>query len=380
MANYVSNVTMPNGTNVLIKDNECRTSLANEIKRATDKELSLKNDIDDEMSRAMDAEDSILTKISDSIIVLGDSYGTGYTTNGNITSWCDYVKNKLEKNNYSVVTNSKYGCGFSQVNNTWTDLLKLTTVKDKDSVKKIIIGGGYNDHGANFETVVKPEINNLCEYVKNNFKNAKVIYYIFGNKFGDNAVNLELSVQKKNLEENINDIFFVDSDSYYILAQENEFTSDKVHPNDKGQKHISQYVCNSITGLSYDSEVTDLINVTVNEIPYNLISRKNNGVVTLWFSRERLDKEITFSFGKEYNIMLPENVPCRYLIGYCQTTLIARVKATGAYLMIPCDVLIRSKTLTFKFNALNNKASSFSEDKVLDAFVPQNFVITGQLR
>lgn len=41
MNKYVTNLTLPNGTNVLIKDSECRTNLSNEIRRATAKETEL---------------------------------------------------------------------------------------------------------------------------------------------------------------------------------------------------------------------------------------------------------------------------------------------------------------------------------------------------
>lgn len=54
---YISNITLPTGKNILIKDDECRADLDKEIKRATDKEMALKNYIDDEMARAIDAEE-----------------------------------------------------------------------------------------------------------------------------------------------------------------------------------------------------------------------------------------------------------------------------------------------------------------------------------
>ena len=74
MNKYANNITLPNGTNVLIKDLECRPNLSNEVTRATSKETELesaisaettratsketelKNDIDNEMTRAVDAE------------------------------------------------------------------------------------------------------------------------------------------------------------------------------------------------------------------------------------------------------------------------------------------------------------------------------------
>lgn len=56
MNKYVTNLTLPNGTNVLIKDSECRTNLSNEINRATKKETWLQNNIDTVESAREDGE------------------------------------------------------------------------------------------------------------------------------------------------------------------------------------------------------------------------------------------------------------------------------------------------------------------------------------
>lgn len=74
MANYASNITMPNGTNVLLKDSECRSNLKSEIKRATEKETTLKNDIDDEMVRAMNAEEANTSLINKEVNGLNEKY------------------------------------------------------------------------------------------------------------------------------------------------------------------------------------------------------------------------------------------------------------------------------------------------------------------
>ena len=63
MNKYVTNLTLPNGTNVLIKDSECRTNLSNEINRATKKETELQQNINGEASAREQADKTLQTKI-----------------------------------------------------------------------------------------------------------------------------------------------------------------------------------------------------------------------------------------------------------------------------------------------------------------------------
>ena len=63
MNKYVTNLTLPNGTNVLIKDSECRTNLSNEINRATKKETGLQQNINAEASAREQADKTLQTKI-----------------------------------------------------------------------------------------------------------------------------------------------------------------------------------------------------------------------------------------------------------------------------------------------------------------------------
>ena len=64
MNKYVTNLTLPNGTNVLIKDSECRTNLSNEINRATKKETLLQTNIDTVESEREDGENRLQEAIN----------------------------------------------------------------------------------------------------------------------------------------------------------------------------------------------------------------------------------------------------------------------------------------------------------------------------
>lgn len=59
MNKYVTNLTLPNGTNLLIKDSECRTNLSNEIERATKKETWLQTNIETVESAREDGDNRL---------------------------------------------------------------------------------------------------------------------------------------------------------------------------------------------------------------------------------------------------------------------------------------------------------------------------------
>ena len=70
MNKYVTNLTLPNGTNVLIKDSECRTNLSNEINRATKKETLLQQNINAEASAREHSDTALQTNIDNEINTL----------------------------------------------------------------------------------------------------------------------------------------------------------------------------------------------------------------------------------------------------------------------------------------------------------------------
>ena len=81
------------------------------------------------------------------IVMIGDSYGEGYTPEGIVKSWIAYVQEYLPAN---YITSAIGGSGF--VNGT-TFLNQLVTITnklsqtEKDSIDDIIVAGGYNDKG-----------------------------------------------------------------------------------------------------------------------------------------------------------------------------------------------------------------------------------------
>lgn len=122
MNKYVTNLTLPNGTNVLIKDSECRTNLSNEINRATKKETLLQQNINDEASAREQADKALQTNIAKlKIYVTPEMFGAvgdGVTDdvepletaiNYSITNHLDLVLNKKYLVSHGIEIRQKNG-------------------------------------------------------------------------------------------------------------------------------------------------------------------------------------------------------------------------------------------------------------------------------
>lgn len=82
------------------------------------------------------------------VICIGDSYLEGFTPNGNVTSWGQYIASKKNLSSDRYVAKYKGGVGFSTtVDNVNFSTLLADAINSVDAskVSLIIIAGGYND-------------------------------------------------------------------------------------------------------------------------------------------------------------------------------------------------------------------------------------------
>ena len=106
--------------------------------------LEAKEDADVELLKKKDPWSGI-------VICIGDSYLEGFTPNGNVTSWGQFIAAKKDIPGERYVEKYKGGVGFS----TSVDDVNFSTLLtdainsvDADKVSLIIIAGGYNDGSA----------------------------------------------------------------------------------------------------------------------------------------------------------------------------------------------------------------------------------------
>ena len=192
------------------------------------------------------------------LIFIGDSYGDGYTPDGNTTGWCDRLKNKLVNCHFSadnIYINHKGGASFSNPSNNYLTLLKgiETQVGNKKMVTDILIGGGCNELAyRGQDDVVKSKINALISYVQSTYPNAIIHFAPFGVDFKNSGNQYGLKYDMLPIYRNIatynNKPFSVVPGAENILSFENMMATDWFHPNDWGQESIAEYLKGYILG------------------------------------------------------------------------------------------------------------------------------------
>lgn len=192
------------------------------------------------------------------LILIGDSYGDGYTPDGHETGWCDRLKNKLVNCHFSadnIYINHKGGASFSNPSNDYLTLLKgvEAQVGNKKMVTDVLIGGGYNElpYGDQ-ETKVKGCIDTLISYVQDTYPNAVVHFAPFGVAFKNR--NNQFALRYKLMPAYIskacymNQPFMLVPGAENILSFENMMSSDGIHPNAWGLECIAEHLKGYILG------------------------------------------------------------------------------------------------------------------------------------
>lgn len=181
-------------------------------------------------------------------IIIGDSYGDGYTPDGSVTSWSTQLKNALSNDYDEIVTNTLGGTGFiinRALQKSFKTLLEEVNIADKESVRDIIVCGGYNDTGNDLQSV-DTAVGVFCDYAKNQYPNAIVSIGMIGCDMDNNERILSLIdnvLRGYSMCGKYGNARFI-GNSETILHNRNQFSSDRYHPNQTGQDDIfSKILC-----------------------------------------------------------------------------------------------------------------------------------------
>ena len=206
------------------------------------------------------------------LIFIGDSYGDGYTPDGNTTGWCDRLKSKLVNCHFTadnIYINHKGGASFSNPSNNYLTLLKGVQVSNKKMVTDVLIGGGYNElaYGDKADTV-KSNIDTVISYVQSTYPNAVVHFAPFGVAFKNR--NNQFALRYKLMPAYIskacykNQPFVVVPGVENILSFENMMSSDGIHPNEWGLENIAEYLKGYILGTGSSAIDKRQLSVSLN--------------------------------------------------------------------------------------------------------------------
>lgn len=228
-----------------------------EIVDARGGQTKLKDRLDnfDEQLEHNTSDISILK--SEKYLFIGDSYGEGYTPNGNVTSWIDYTKQLMHLNDDSCYSYAVGGYGFTTTG--FQTLLNnaINDIQDKENMKYVIVGGGYNDSW-NYSNIAN-SMKLFFDTCYANFPNAKIIIAPFGwcveglttdvhaTQNYTNLINMVLEYQRNAV---LNGGCYVDG-IYSVLHKNEFFSSDYVHPNNNGQYAIALALSNYLKGQNF---------------------------------------------------------------------------------------------------------------------------------
>lgn len=190
-------------------------------------------------------------------ILIGDSYGEGYTPDGSVDGWCVRAAGYLAK--AGIVAKYKYRGGTRIADGSFlTDLQSVVnqmTNAEKVRCDKVIICGGFNDRNSS-EADINTGMVNIANYIRDNLPNAKCILSfvgkcITGRTTGSHATATMQSVYNACSSWRqgcgIAGLGF-DEGAIGTLWDDNMFSSDFVHPNASGLTAIAARIATLVVG------------------------------------------------------------------------------------------------------------------------------------
>lgn len=203
-------------------------------------------------------------------IFMGDSYGDGYSPDGDTTSWITLLVNKLNLQPSDYISTHGGGYGFSTGRSTYNYINLLQNLSSDDELTDMYVCGGYNDAGQTSANIISG-IAAFTTLFRSKFPNAKLhLGFIGWSKNSEKIIPLKDAViaYKKGCVEN--NIEFMKGCEFAFHNYFNYFASDGIHPNQAGQ--------NSIASALYNCIMTGDANVIENEEMYFNVSGTINGL------------------------------------------------------------------------------------------------------
>ena len=297
------------------------------------------------------------------ILVLGDSYGQGYTPDGTVSSWIEFFTTRVGSYGYTVYSNALGGTGFwrddsnKRFSTLASNLIATLSDTEKASIGTVIIGGGYNDC-SNTQANIQTGMTELKGVITTSLPNVcKVLVFPFGMAVqglttGDHSgfqYSGIVSMVKNYVGANANsELGTIVGEANMLLRRNAYFSSDYVHPNQNGQFIIGCFVadvffgnCNSMLAQKFnDIYVPNIATVSA----MGVINNTNNPLVKTSGTKLKLHwdqtQEMTVNPNPAINFTCDNGHPLT--LG---TFNDAAIQQYGD-ILIPVSMLIRSTTST----------------------------------
>lgn len=223
---------------------------------------------------------------SEKTVFVGDSYALGVNPDSEtLTPWCDITASLmgLTSAQYDVVAEA--GSGFVRAGTYGhTFLTKLqaviSSISDKNSVKNVIVCGGYNDNTYTI-TEIKDAISSFVNYCNQQFPNATVYIGCIGYRYeiSDSAATTRNNIASVVYPAYANNVSgsYSSAEYVYLSGVENILKAipksymyaNNAHPNQVGQSMLGRGIYQAFkTGSvkSYSSNTITITNSTANSV------------------------------------------------------------------------------------------------------------------
>ena len=199
-------------------------------------------------------------------LFLGDSYNNDYTQDGSqVQGWSKWVKQYMSLSDTQFKTAMQGGAGFALSGiHAFSNLVNIQP--NDDEVTDVVICGGYNDHAASI-SAIKSGIAACRTLVRSKFPNAELHIGFIGNTTNcdiKNDLGLRICWYIEGCEEN--DCHYLTNVEYALHHYYEDFGTDGIHPNNKGQQRIAKAIVQALlTGSANVSETYALMGVMPND-------------------------------------------------------------------------------------------------------------------
>lgn len=287
------------------------------------------------------------------VVIIGDSYGQGYTPDGNVTSWTSLLTSRYFADQ-TVYTQSEGGAGFAAVGQSGNTFEKLMTkiasgmnVDARKRVKYVIVAGGWNDIFKQISDITGA-ITSFCTEAKKLFRNASVhIGFIASTGFSNIATAAKwkgwMDAKTAYMTTFAPYEYMVGAD--LALRWNGVLSSDYIHPNAVGQGSIADSVYKAVIGANDIARASDYIylkgvdcglsydRATIEYSGHNAKLRfgdpSNSHLLGLTFSTPKNLTEATFQIMRH---------GCYFIHEMAQATCIAVVRDSTGYHATQCIV------------------------------------------
>ena len=195
-------------------------------------------------------------------VLIGDSYGEGYTPDGTVDGWCARAANYLSQ--AGIVAKYGYRGGAGLSNDYFLAKLQnvINSMSDAEKIRcdTVVIAGGFNDSNA---SSVNDGAKKIANYIRDNLPNAKCILSFVGKCVTGRTTGAHVNATMENVinawklwgnAAGLNGMGW-DTGAIGTLNQADMFSSDYVHPNSTGllqiAKRIASLVCHGAADDAY---------------------------------------------------------------------------------------------------------------------------------